>query len=137
MAAPQNFRTAFNGFNREDVVHYLEYINTKHTTQVNQLTSENEELRSQLEQCPQEDCREQIDALEARWAELDKRDAEKAAAKEAKLKAKERERKRKALEDAARQAEKDAQTLEKYRRKFEEQKANEAAKASGRKAQNK
>ena len=70
MSAPQNFRSAFNGFNREDVVHYLEYVNSKHTNQVNQLTSENEELRSQLEQCPQEDCREQIDALEARCAEL-------------------------------------------------------------------
>ena len=36
MAASQNFRSAFNGFNREDVVHYLEYLNTKHTNQVNQ-----------------------------------------------------------------------------------------------------
>ena len=24
MAAPQNFRSAFNGFNRQDVVHYLD-----------------------------------------------------------------------------------------------------------------
>lgn len=46
MAAPQNFRSAFNGFNREDVVHYLEYINTKHNNLVNQLTAENEELRA-------------------------------------------------------------------------------------------
>ena len=42
MAASQNFRSAFNGFNREDVVHYLEYLNTKHTNQVNQLTAEND-----------------------------------------------------------------------------------------------
>ena len=49
MAAPQNFRSAFNGFNREDVVRYLEYINTKHQNQVNQLTAEAEELRTQLE----------------------------------------------------------------------------------------
>lgn len=49
MAAPQNFRSALNGFNREDVVHYLEYINTKHQNQVNQLTAEAEELRTQLE----------------------------------------------------------------------------------------
>lgn len=48
MSTPQNFRTAFNGFNREDVVRYLEYINNKHTTQVNQLTEENESLRAQL-----------------------------------------------------------------------------------------
>ncbi|MBE6924362.1 MAG: hypothetical protein E7466_03880 [Ruminococcaceae bacterium] len=40
MAASYNFRSAFNGFNREDVVHYIEYINSKHTTQVNQLRSD-------------------------------------------------------------------------------------------------
>lgn len=50
MSAPQNFRSAFNGFNREDVVRYLEYINNKHTAQVNQLTEENAALRAQLEQ---------------------------------------------------------------------------------------
>ena len=49
MAAPQNFRSAFNGFNRQDVVHYLEYINTKHQTQVNELTAEADDLRRQLE----------------------------------------------------------------------------------------
>ena len=62
---------------------------------------------------------------EARWAELDKRDAEKLAAKEAKKLEKERKRKRKALIDAARQAEKDAHYLEKYRRKYEEKKRKE------------
>ena len=62
---------------------------------------------------------------EVRWAELDKRDAEKLAAKEAKKLEKERKRKRKALIDAARQAEKDAQYLEKYRRKYEEKKRKE------------
>ena len=49
MAAPQNFRSAFNGFNREDVVKYLEYINSRHHAQVNQLTGENDYLRQQLE----------------------------------------------------------------------------------------
>ena len=49
MSASYNFRTAFNGFNREDVVHYLEYLNSKHTAQVNQLTSEADFLRSKLE----------------------------------------------------------------------------------------
>lgn len=46
MAAQQNFRTAFNGFNREDVVHYIEYLNSKHTAEVNQLKSEVEFLRT-------------------------------------------------------------------------------------------
>ena len=48
MSVPQNFRSAFNGFNREDVVKYIEYINAKHTAQVNQLTSETEFLQSKL-----------------------------------------------------------------------------------------
>jgi chromosome segregation ATPase len=42
-----NFRSAFNGFHREDVVHYIEYLNAKHTTEVNQLKSELEQIRSQ------------------------------------------------------------------------------------------
>ena len=49
MSAPQNFRSAFKGFNRDDVVKYLEYINSRHHAQVNQLTGENEYLRQQLE----------------------------------------------------------------------------------------
>ena len=48
MAIVQNFRSAFNGFNREDVVRYLEYLNTKHTTLVNQLQSENQALLDEL-----------------------------------------------------------------------------------------
>ena len=48
MASPQNFRSAFNGFNREDVVNYISFISTKHETQVNELKSEAEELRAQL-----------------------------------------------------------------------------------------
>ena len=38
MSAPQNFRTSFNGFNREDVVHYLEYLNSRHQAQVDMLS---------------------------------------------------------------------------------------------------
>ena len=49
MSEPQNFRSAFNGFNRDDVVKYLEYINSRHHAQINQLTGENDYLRQQLE----------------------------------------------------------------------------------------
>ena len=70
MAAQQNFRSAFNGFNREDVVRYLEYMNAKHNNQVNQLTVENEELRTRLEQKPDEDQLAQIEALQAECDEL-------------------------------------------------------------------
>ena len=71
--------------------------------------------------------------LEARWAELDKRDAEKQAAKDAKNLEKERQRKRKALERIARQEARDAATLEKYRQKYLEEKQKSANKDSIRK----
>lgn len=49
MAQAHNFRGAFNGFNREDVVRYIEYMNTRHTSQLNQLRSENQALLKELE----------------------------------------------------------------------------------------
>ncbi len=71
MAAPSKFRSAFNGFNREDVVHYLEYLNSKHTAQVNQLTSEADFLRTKLETLQSgEDQAERIAALEQERDEL-------------------------------------------------------------------
>ena len=48
MASAQNFRTSFNGFNREDVVHYIEYLNSKHNTALNQLKAENQTLADEL-----------------------------------------------------------------------------------------
>lgn len=53
MAANQNFRSALNGFNREDVVQYIEYMNHKHATQVNQLTTEIQTLSAALAECKQ------------------------------------------------------------------------------------
>ena len=84
--APQKFRSALNGFNREDVAGYLEYINSKHITQVNQLTAEADSLRSQLNDmessCDQaetvaaleqerDELRAEVEALRARCAELE------------------------------------------------------------------
>ena len=48
----QTFRSALGGFNREDVVRYLEYINAQHTAELNQLRSEIEFLRSKEAQTP-------------------------------------------------------------------------------------
>lgn len=77
MSAPQNFRSAFNGFNREDVVRYLEYINNKHTTQVNQLNSEVDYLRARVETLqPDSTLAEERDALQAKVQELEARCAE-------------------------------------------------------------
>lgn len=66
---------------------------------------------------------------DAKWAELDARDAAKAAAKEQKKLEKKRERTRKALIRQARQDAKDAAKLEKYRLRYEKQKAREEARA--------
>lgn len=48
MAEFQNFRSAIGGFNREDVVHYIEYINNKHAAQMNQLKTEVQTLQTEL-----------------------------------------------------------------------------------------
>jgi len=48
MAELQTFRSAFNGFNREDVVRYIEYLNTRHNDQVAQLNNELAQAREQL-----------------------------------------------------------------------------------------
>jgi len=93
MSVPQNFRSAFNGFNREDVVKYIEYINAKHTAEVNQLTSENEFLQDKLnaldggseanEQLQQ--AQDQRDALQAQVEQLQERIAQLEADLEAAL----------------------------------------------------
>ena len=75
MAAPQNFRSAFNGFNREDVVHYLEYINTTHNNQISQLTAENQQLRTAA-QASVEDQSELVASLQAQLEEEKNRCAE-------------------------------------------------------------
>ena len=67
MTASYNFRTAFNGFNREDVVHYIEYINSKHNTQVNQLKADLDALRqknAQLRATPERDPELELHAAE-------------------------------------------------------------------------
>ena len=74
MAAFQNFRTAFHGFNREDVVHYLEYINNKHTSHVNQLKND---LQNQSEELTA--LREKIAQQSALTEELEQLRQEKAA----------------------------------------------------------
>lgn len=48
MASQQNFRSALNGFNRQDVVSYIELINNQHAAQVNQLKTELQTLQAEL-----------------------------------------------------------------------------------------
>ena len=72
MSAQMNFRTSLNGFNREDVVHYIEYLNTKHSAEINQLNSEMDYLRKQQlpAPAPAEDHEEVIAQQAARIREL-------------------------------------------------------------------
>ena len=76
MATQQNFRTAFNGFNREDVVHYIEYLNSKHAAEISQLNSELDLLRNRPEPKDEtsalEDQAARIDRLVARCTSLEK-----------------------------------------------------------------
>lgn len=64
MAASHTFRTAFRGFNREDVVHYIEYMNYQHNAQL-------EQLRSQVQPAADGDLLARLEAAEARCAELE------------------------------------------------------------------
>ena len=64
MTTPQSFRSAFNGFNREDVVHYIEFINAKHTTEINQLKSDLDALQNKLDSIPEvPDLSEELESL--------------------------------------------------------------------------
>ena len=58
MAMPQRFRSAINGFNREDVVNYIEYLNNSHNNQVAQ-------LRNQLNECAVDTSADQVADLQA------------------------------------------------------------------------
>ena len=45
MEQPTQFRSSLNGFTRQDVVRYMEFVKNKHAAQVAQLTNELEYLR--------------------------------------------------------------------------------------------
>ncbi len=69
MAELQNFRSAFNGFNREDVVNYIAYLNNQHNTKINQLQNQlhaaQSELQAVLETPSNEDMlRAQVESLQ-------------------------------------------------------------------------
>ena len=63
----QHFRTAINGFNKQDVVRYIEYLNAQHNAQIAQL---NNQLKTAQE--PADDrLQAKLDAALAKCAELE------------------------------------------------------------------
>lgn len=74
MAAPQHFRSALNGFNREDVVNYISYITNTHETQLGQLRSELADVREERDQLRgRPEPRENTEELEALKQQLEER----------------------------------------------------------------
>lgn len=72
MAAVHNFRSALSGFNRQDVVQYIEYMNNKHSAEIAQL---NNQLQAAQEAATNtadlSALEERLQAAEARCAELE------------------------------------------------------------------
>lgn len=69
MAGNKQFRSSIHGFNREDVVQYIEYLTSKNNIAINQLKSENQTLQSELDALRQQP---KVDpALEQKCAELE------------------------------------------------------------------
>lgn len=71
MAAVQSFRTALGGFNREDVVRYIEYINNKHASEIEQLNTQLQIALEQAKNGNNSELAEKLEAAEARCAELE------------------------------------------------------------------
>lgn len=69
--ADQHFRKAFKGFHREDVVHYIEYLNGKHAGEINKMNSEIQALRDELEALRKQQAAADSAELEAIIAERD------------------------------------------------------------------
>lgn len=121
MAVSLNFRSALSGFNREDVVHYIEYMNSKHSAQISQLNDEIDELRGRLAELTtapdlsQEVAalKSQLEAADARQAALEQENARLAAEAES---AQQQNQKLKAEQAQAVTHALEAMELEAYRR---------------------
>ena len=76
MSGIQNFRSALGGFNREDVVRYIEYINHQHNAQIEQLNTQLQNAKEALAQAkavPQADSAllAQLEQAQAKCAALE------------------------------------------------------------------
>ena len=74
MAQNMDFRSAFNGFNREDVVRYLEYLQNKHNAQLTELR--NELAQAEANQQAALEAKAELETLRQQVADLEaERDA--------------------------------------------------------------
>lgn len=75
MAATQQFRTSFRGFHRQDVVQYLEYVTNKHKNQIEQLNTQLQNTKEELDKAkaaaPDVALQQQLEEALARCAELE------------------------------------------------------------------
>ena len=74
--ATKHFRSAFNGFNRQDVVQYIEFLNNQHNAKVEQL---NNQLRN-AKSAGDSELQAKLDAALLRVAQLEEQLAQKVAA---------------------------------------------------------
>ena len=80
MASIKTFRTAFSGFNREDVVRYIEYMNNKHNAEIEQLNTQLQTAKEELAKVDNTELIAKLAAAEARIVELEAQLAEGAQA---------------------------------------------------------
>ena len=80
MAPVQHFRSALNGFNREDVVHYIEYLNNFFNSQIQQLNTQLQNAMAKPAAEEDSELRSQLDAALAKCAELEEQLAAKSEA---------------------------------------------------------
>ena len=73
MTAPQRFRSALNGFNREDVVNYIEYLNNRYSAQVEQLKNQLQESQGSVSADVVAGLQAQLDAALLRCEELEEK----------------------------------------------------------------
>lgn len=74
MAGIQNFRSALGGFNRQDVVRYIEYMNNQHKSEIEQLNTQLQTAQEALAKAggtASEEVLVKLEAAEARCAELE------------------------------------------------------------------
>ncbi len=70
----QHFRSALGGFNREDVVRYIEYMNNQHKSEIEQLNTQLQTAQEALNRAAgvsNEELLAKLEAAEARCAQLE------------------------------------------------------------------